>query len=458
MHKLIALAVAALTCGAAACAPKVPAAVVATTPRYPEFLRPGVPEGLAKTRAAASFEGAWALLQGGDLKNADRELSTILSGSPSFYPAEAAAGYVELARNNPAAALHRFDRALALEAEYASALVGRGQALSALERETEAADAFERALAADAALTDLGPRIAVLRFRGLERDLAAAREAAQSSDTDLAIQLYQAAIARSPDSAVLYREVAAVERRKGDFDQALVHLRRAVALDPADVTALRQIGELLDARGDIEGAISAYSAVLAVEANPDVEARRDALRHVAAAARLPQEYRAIESAPQITRGDLAALIALRLNPLLESSASADAALITDVRGHWAELWIMEVARAGVIPPYQNHTFQPRGTVRRADLAEAVGRLLPKVARLTPGRPHPWENSRGRFADVSASHLSYPAVSAAVASGVIPLATDNVFQPARPVTGAEAMDAIGRLEAMTKPRDGSPVTR
>jgi hypothetical protein len=197
--------------------------------------------------------------------------------------------------------------------------------------------------------------------------------------------------------------------------------------------------------------------VLAVEANPEVEARRDALRNVAAAAKLPEEYRAIESAPQITRGELAALIALRLNPLLESSSS-DAAVITDVRGHWAEPWIMEVARAGVIPPYENHTFQPRSTVRRADLAEAVGRLLPRVAQLTPGRPHPWENSRGRFADVSASHLSYPAVSAAVASGVIPLAIDNVFQPARPVTGAEAIDAIARLEAMTKPPGRSPVTR
>jgi tetratricopeptide (TPR) repeat protein len=458
MRKLAALALAALTCGAAACAPKATPVVVSTTPRYPEFLRPNVPEGLARTRAAASFEGAWTLLQGGDLKNAERALTTILSGSPSFFPAEAAAGYVELARNNPAAGLRRFDRALSLQADYVSALVGRGQALSALERETEAADAFERALAGDASLTDLGPRVAVLRFRGLERDLAAAREAAQSHDPDRAIQLYQAAIARSPDSAMLYREVAGVERRKGDLDQALVHLRQAAALDPTDVLALRQIAELLDSRGNVEGAISAYNAVLAVETDPEVEARRDALRNLAAAAKMPQEYRAIESAPQITRGDLAALIALRLNPLLGTPGSADAAVITDVRGHWAEPWIMEVARAGVIPPYENHTFQPRGTVRRADLAEAIGRLLPKVAQLTPGKPHPWENSRGRFADVSASHLSYPAVSAAVASGVIPLATDRVFQPARPVTGAEAIDAIARLEAMTRPSGSSPVSR
>ena len=34
-------------------------------------------------------------------------------------------------------------------------------------------------------------------------------------------------------------------------------------------------------------------------------------------------------------------------------------VVTDIRNHWAAPWITMVARAGVIEPFPNHTFQPR---------------------------------------------------------------------------------------------------
>ena len=202
----------------------------------------------------------------------------------------------------------------------------------------------------------------------------------------------------------------------------------------------------------------AYESALAVEANDAIAARRDALRGRADLAKLPEQYRTIETSATITRADLAALIALRLDSLLRAPASTGSVVITDVRGHWAEPWIMEVARAGVLQPYPNHTFQPRGPIRRVDLAEAVSRLLLRVATLTPGQPHPWQNSRGRFVDVSTTHLSYPAVSVAVASGVMPVLGDNTFEPARAVSGAEAVDAIGKVDALTRPAVRPPVRR
>jgi len=118
--------------------------------------------------------------------------------------------------------------------------------------------------------------------------------------------------------------------------------------------------------------------------NASIEKRLDEIRARSALARLPAEYRAIEEAPQITRGDLAALIGIRLGALLPAaSRSGDAALITDVRNHWASTWILAVARAGVMDPFANHAFQPRAVVRRTDLALAAGRLLLRVPR---GRP------------------------------------------------------------------------
>ena len=435
---------------ASACAPKIVPAPVVTAPKFPDFMRPAVPPALANSLAADMTARGWEFLQAGDLKTAEGEFSTALKVTPAFYPAEASLGYVELARADVKAALPHFDHALELHPQHndVSALLGRAQALLALNRESDALAAFEAALAADPSQTDLVQRVEVLKFRSVEQGLARARDAARAGRLDEAAQAYTAAIASSPDSPFLYRELAGVERQKGDAAAALEHLRKAVALDAGDAKSLGQIGEILEDGGDIAGATAAYTDALTIEPNASIEKRLDEVRARSALARLPAEYRAIEEAPQITRGDLAALIGIRLGALLPAaSRSGDAALITDVRNHWASTWILAVARAGVMDPFANHAFQPRAVVRRTDLALAAGRLLVRVAARPPGRGTAWEGARLKFSDLSPGHLAYPAASAAVAAGVMNVGPDNAFQPSRLVTGAEAIEAVAKIEAL-----------
>src|SRR6266511_3858722 len=101
-----------------ACAAKIVPAPVVTTATF------------AGTPAANSQQRGWALLQSGDLRNAEREFASALKGTPAFYPAETSLGYVELARKDGKAALAHFDRALELNQAGDGALfVGRGEAL-----------------------------------------------------------------------------------------------------------------------------------------------------------------------------------------------------------------------------------------------------------------------------------------------------------------------------------------
>jgi tetratricopeptide (TPR) repeat protein len=444
---------AGLVCAAlvfvSACASKTVPAPVVTAPKFPEFMRSIVPPAMADTPAAAAESRGWAFLQAGDLRTAEREFTTALKTQPSFYPAETSLGYLEIARKDMKAALPHFDRAVELNAQHndVAAYLGRAQVLLALNRDADALAAFEAALAADPSQTEVARRIEVLKFRTVEQGLARARDAAKTGRLDEAAQAYTAAIASSPDSAFLYRELAGVERQKGNNAAALDHFRKAAALDPGDAKTLGQIGELLEAGGDFEGAAKSYTDAIAIEPSDELERRLDALREKSALSKLPAEYRAIESAAQITRGDLAALIGIRLGAILNSSRRADAALITDVRNHWAAAWIMAVARAGVMEPFANHAFQPRTAVRRSDLAQAAARLLAQIAMRNPTRAKAWESARLKFGDLSPSHLAYPAASVAVASGVMKTGADNTFQPSRIVTGAEAVEAMTRIEAL-----------
>jgi tetratricopeptide (TPR) repeat protein len=448
MRRLAAFAVCLVAVAVQGCAPKIaPAPPVVTTPAYPEFMRPAIPASLAQTPSALGFERGWLYLQAGDLETAERQFSDALTTAPAFYPANIALGDVALARKDAKMALPQFDRALERHTGDAAALVGRGQSLLALNRMSEALAAFEGAVAADPSLADVRRRVDVLKFQVLEQGLARARTAAGAGRLDAAIAAYAEAIASSPDSPFLYRELAGVERRKGDVDTALGHFRKAVALDPADAASLVQMGEILEDQRAYEGASRAYADALAVEASPDVERRLAALRARADVAQLPPEYLAIERSPQLARAELAALIGARLGALLPGDRRSDAALITDIRGHWAATWITAVASAGVMEPFSNHAFQPRTVVRRADLAQAAARLLARVEARRPGQARAWEAARSKFSDLPPSHLAYSAVSMTVAAGVMRPTGENTFQPSKVVTGAEAIGAISRIAAL-----------
>jgi tetratricopeptide (TPR) repeat protein len=412
------------------------------TLKYAEFVYP-TPVA-ATAREAMALDLGWRFLQNDDLSNAEREFAAALTSAPNSVAARTGEGYVALARRDYMRALDRFDGALRGVPAYAPALVGRGLTLLSVNRDSDARVAFEAAMKADASLTNLSARIDVLKFREIQNLIAAARNAMNAGRLDDARAAYQRAIAATPDSAVLYRELGIVERRSGNAAAALEQFNRAVMLDPADAIALAQVGELLEASGDFAGAETAFRNAHNVDALSGYDRKADAAAARAREAGLPAEYRALPSTPQITRGDLAALIGIRLDDIVRQ-APGTAEVITDTAGHWAAPWIAEVAAAAVMPPFDNHTFQPRAPVRRVDLAEAVNALLRIVSRTRPA-VQARIAARPTIPDVSPSHLNYPAIAAAVSAGVLPL-DGGRFDTERPVSGADAIAALERLRAL-----------
>jgi tetratricopeptide (TPR) repeat protein len=436
-----------------ACAVFVSACAVKTAPslpstlKYPEFVRPSVVPAAAPE--AAAVDRGWRFLQNDDLNNADREFASALKSAPQSVAARTGTAYAALARQQYMQALDQFDRALRSAANYAPALAGKGLTLLSLIRDSDARTAFEAALKADPSLTDLSARIDVLKFREIQNLIAAAREAMNAGRLDEARAEYQRAIASTPDSAVLYRELGIVERRRGDASAALEQFNHAVILDPTDAISLAQAGELLEERGDFTGAEAAFRNAHNADPFSGYDRKADAAAAKAREARLPAEYRALPSSPQITRGELAAIIGIRLEDTLRE-ARRSAVVTTDTAGHWAAPWIAQVAAAGVMPAFDNHTFQPGAVVRRVDLAEAVSALLRIIARARPAL-QPQLAARPNIADISPSHLNYPAVAAAVSTGILPLANGGRFDTERPVSGAEAIASIDRVRALDQPR-------
>ena len=78
----------------------------------------------------------------------------------------------------------------------------------------------------------------------------------------------------------------------------------------------------------------------------------------------------------MTRGQLAALIAIRLGTVLDRAPKRPPSVATDIRTHWAAESIVRVTQAGVMDVSANHTFQPGADISRGELAIVSGRLIP----------------------------------------------------------------------------------
>lgn len=165
--------------------------------------------------------------------------------------------------------------------------------------------------------------------------------------------------------------------------------------------------------------------------------------------RLPPEYRQIESRSAVTRAELAALLSVRLDAVLERAARNQIVITTDTRDHWADSWIQTAARAGVMKVDARHEFQPEQLLRRRELAEAVAAILALAVEDNASLERRWETRPRYFADLDPTHVSYQAATTVVSAGLLKIGRGGLFRPTAPVRGSEAVDVVRRLERLIR---------
>jgi len=437
---------------AAACASGPPKPATPATPAYRDLPLLTVPAALkASPDVRARHEAAWRRLQSGDLGRASREFADLLRREPAFYPAATALGFLASIDRRYDDAVRRFDAVIAADPTYVPALLGRLDVALVRREDMVALATSELILAVSPERDDVRSQQEALRLRVVQAQLARASAARAAARWDEAQKALDAALELVPDSAVVLRELALVEIARGRFDAADTHVRRSLALDSGDAETHAVMATVLEASGRWREAAEALAKAQAIEPRAEWRERVAALTARADFEALPAEYRAIASSPTVTRGQLAAILGIRVQGALARAPRRVAVVLTDVRSHWAAPWILPVTRAGWMEPFPNHTFQPSALVRRADLAQVAWRVVQDLAASQPAELAAWRSSRPVLADVPWSHLAYPAIAGALASGAMRMAGGDRFLPGRQVTGAETVAAVDRLEQLAKQR-------
>ncbi len=437
---------AALVVGACASAPPASSVGTPAAPRFAEYPTPEIPASLVVSDAVrARHVEAWNALQAGDLRAASRGFDTVLKQAPDLYPAQAALGFVYLADAQYEQAQPWFAAALAADDTYLPAWIGQADALLGLGRDAEAIGSMERVLALDPQRDLVRTRLELVRFRSTQSLIDAGRQAREARQYDEAVRNFDQALALSPQSTMILRELTQVQMSAGQLESAERYARRMIAIDPRDGQAQALLGDVLEARGQYADASEAYARADALDPNPEWTTRTRELRERAEIAALPPEFGRIATAPTVTRADVAALVGIQLRDLIESAPARATSVATDVRDHWAAPWILGVTRAGAMTTYPNHTFQPATLVRRGDLAVVVAELV-RLAADDNARIDlaGWRAARPTLADVALANVFYLPASLAVASGAMTTDSQGRFNPTANATGADLNAAVERI--------------
>ncbi|HXT69899.1 MAG TPA: S-layer homology domain-containing protein [Vicinamibacterales bacterium] len=413
---------------------------------FPDLPAPDIP---ARLSIAAPLRErhlqAWKQLQANDLRAATATYAEVLKGQPSFYPAETGLGLVAIAQRQYRPAIARFTAALARDARYLPALRGLVAAEVAVEDFDAAVSALERVIAIDPSREAERTRLELLRVRQVQLLTESGRRARSAGRHGEAADVFTRALAISPASATLMRELALEELAAGKAAEAEARVRKALQLESSDAETHAALGAILEARGRLAEAAGAYGRAAAIDSK--WKSKAESARDRSEKSGLPDELRDLGTAQTVTRGDLAGLIGIRLATVLDRAAKRAPVVATDIRTHWAAVWIAAVTQAGVMDVYTNHTFQPAAVVRRSDLAQVASRLIPPALTSKPAELTKWQAARPQLADLPATNAGYRSAALAVTAGVLTLDDAGRFQGARAASGAEVVAAVARIRQL-----------
>ena len=356
-------------------------------PKFPEFIQPSVPAVARPTsrRPSPAQERGWQFLQAGDLRNAERE-----------FKAGADAWRRSSIRRETAP---RLPRAGAQGARRRRCRISRGRwrpTAATCRRWSAAAWRFSRSTAKPTRCLRSSPRWPSIRRSSTSSAASKCCSSAASGRTwpprvrrratgklDEAARAYASAIASSPDSAFLYRELAGRRAPAGQYGRRARRLPQGAGARPDRRRLDRAASATCSPRsGDLEGAEKAYTDALLARA--ERRGRREARR---ASAR-SSSWRVCR--PSIARSTRRRRSRGAIWPRSSASGSRrscrprrrrDAVVITDARNHWAATWIMAVARAGDHRSVrQPHVPAATRSCAATDLALAMSRLLVAASR------------------------------------------------------------------------------
>ncbi|MDZ7262852.1 MAG: tetratricopeptide repeat protein [candidate division KSB1 bacterium] len=328
-------------------------------------------------------------------------------------------GMIEFERGNLTAAMSEFERAKALNPNYAEAYSGMG--------------------------------LVYAEQKDFKKALDFANQGISKNDKSVDVHIIKGRII--------------TKQREGDdwIKNAVKEFQKAAELNPRSGKAYYYMGITYKEGYQFGPAADAFRKVIELKGEYSAEADKEweIVQKIERAAPGTKVGAKVALINEIDRADLAVLLMeeLKLMTLLEKKRpkvydtgfkppedvtklaqpeKAELPEVTDVGNHWAKNWILEIVKARGMEPYPDHTFRPDEKITRANYAMVMQNILimatgdESIATKYVGEP-------SRFPDVNSSHYAYNAIALMVDRGI--MKADKLtgeFRPLDHISGADAL--------------------
>jgi len=271
---------------------------------------------------------------------------------------------------------------------------------------------------------------------------------------------------KDPEALSLSAQVWIVMRdsEKRWFKRAEDYLKKALRRDKEHEGAMYWYGTAHLYNYEFDEAEDFFRKVVAKRGNLSGEADKKwnlAQKIVRAMPGTP-EGKKVALKEQINRADVAVLFAeeLKIGALFEkmpvqntgfqtpsqASQSVNITVPNDSKDHWAETWIKDMIRYGIMSVDSENNFLPNENITRANYAKAVERLLVVARRDESLETKYFGEPQQRFSDLPSSHYAYNAAAVCTESGIMEIdMITRQFNPNGDVTGADTLLLIRKLQ-------------
>jgi putative PEP-CTERM system TPR-repeat lipoprotein len=242
---------------------------------------------------------ARTLLAKQDNAGARKSFERALTIDPSYFPAVASLAAMDMADNKPEDAKKRFEAVLTKDPKNSRAALALAEiAARSQAANDEVAKLIGNAVAANP--TDVAPRLMLINFHLLNKDVKAASSAAQN------------AVAALPDSPEILDALGRTQQAAGEFNQAIASYNKLAALQPLSPLPQMRLADVHMAEKNKDAASGSLRKAL--EIKPDlVEAQRALIalaldgkkfEDALATARTVQKQRPKDAAGYVLEGDI----------------------------------------------------------------------------------------------------------------------------------------------------------
>lgn len=395
---------------------------------------------------SSDFNEGYAAYQKGDQVKARQKFKNVLRENPEHYAAYLAMGYTYLAENDVDHAERYIRTALDKNPDYVQGHYSLAFVLEQRAQFEEALMQWEEVKRVNPDYPGIDQAGKILRLKATEQLMTHAKEVSGSNPDD-AIKLYEKAQTIAPEVTQIPLEIATIQLRKGNCNDALANLEKSGETLPDDPEIQFAYGECLSEAREYDKALAVYQKSQQLKPDPNTEGRIADMQKILAFNAMPEEYQNIAQTSELNRAQLAALIFTNLK-FLEKYGTSNSVILVDVFDHWAKNYIQKAVDTGMMEVFPNRTFQPSRWISKIELARAAARIL-EILETNEGKKIPVIQTDLSIDDVPDGNIYHAMVMKTLQAGVLSLDTDGRFHMNRPVSGAEAQSVVNRLQVLSE---------